>query len=598
MKAAALLPGEEIARRTARIRTRVVLAVMILWAGGIVVRLVQLQVFFHGRAKEQIAYQNQAKVKLFPERGMIRDRRGMILAQMVSLRSVFYAPPAKETRAARRTVIRKLASCLDLDEKAVAGIEAAADQRKPFIWIKRKIGLETAAAVDALRLPGVFTQEEPQRVYPQGALASHVLGGVNIDNDGLAGVEILFNDTLRGKPGEQIIYRDTYKRPYRSEQIIAPESGRDIDLTIDAVIQYIAQREIEKAVAENKAAWGAVIVSDPATGEILALANAPSYDPNLYGKADPAARMDWAYSRRIDPGSTFKIVTASAALENRKVATYETFDCRASAIDVAGGPIRDHKPFGILSFSGIIAESSNIGTIQIGRRVGAELMYRTIKDFGFGERTGIELPTESAGLVHPPDRWSRRSIDSVSVGYEVSVTPLQLLQAINIVANRGVRLAPRIIKAVDGRPRPPQADEAPPIEVISPQTAEKLIEILERAVLGGTGKAAAVPGYTVAGKTGTSQIYDPIEGKYSLSRHTASFIGFVPSNKPALSMAVVLFEPRNNAYYGGQVAAPVFRAIARPVLRYLHVFPDTAPATVHASAASAAPPAFRQEAEE
>ncbi|HQF99085.1 MAG TPA: penicillin-binding transpeptidase domain-containing protein, partial [Candidatus Aminicenantes bacterium] len=159
-------------------------------------------------------------------------------------------------------------------------------------------------------------------------------------------------------------------------------------------------------------------------------------------------------------------------------------------------------------------------------------------------------------------------------------------------------LAPRIIKAVDGRPRPPQADEAPPIEVISPQTAEKLIEILERAVLGGTGKAAAVPGYTVAGKTGTSQIYDPIEGKYSLSRHTASFIGFVPSNKPALSMAVVLFEPRNNAYYGGQVAAPVFRAIARPVLRYLHVFPDTAPATVHASAASAAPPAFRQEAEE
>lgn len=587
MNGPAIPPGEESVRRTARIRTRIVLAAMILWASGIVVRLVHLQIFYHDRAKDQIAFQNLAKQKIFPDRGTIRDRRGTILAQTVSLRSVHlqYLPSQKDSLEARMAPVAKLAPLLDLDENKVASIRAAVEQKKPFIWVKRKIDLETAARVDDLHLPGVFTQEEPRRIYPQGSLAAHVLGGVNIDNDGQAGVEILFNETLRGKPGERIIYRDTYKRPYRSEQTAAPERGRDIELTIDAVIQYIAQREIEKSVAENKAAWGAVIVSDPSSGEILAMACAPSYDPNQYGKADPVARMDWAYSRRIDPGSTFKIVTAAAALENRRVATYETFDCRAEAIDVAGGPIRDHKPYGVLSFSGIIAESSNIGTIQIGRRVGAELLYKTIKDFGFGRRTGIELPSEAAGVVHPPDEWGRRSLDSVSVGYEVSVTPLQMLQAINIVANRGVRLVPRIIKAVDGRPRQPQAGDSPPVQVISPQTAEKLIDILERAVLEGTGKTAALEGYTVAGKTGTSQIYDPIDGKYSLSRHTASFIGFVPSDKPAVSMAVVLYEPRNDAYYGGQVAAPVFREIALRVLRYLHVFPVPTNETILAAAA-------------
>ncbi|MCX6566244.1 MAG: penicillin-binding protein 2 [Candidatus Aminicenantes bacterium] len=585
MNGPAFPPGEESVRKTARIRTRIVLIAMILWASGIVIRLVHLQIFYHDRAKDQIAFQNQAKVKIFPDRGTIRDRRGTILAQMISQRSVFYAPSSKESLDARLAPLQKLIPLLELDEKTVASIQASVEQKKPFIWIKRKINLETAARVDDLLLPGIFTQEEPRRIYPQGSLAAHVLGGVNIDNGGQAGVEILFNETLLGKPGERIFYRDTYKRPYRSEQTVAPERGRDIDLTIDAVIQYIAQREIEKSVVENKAAWGAVIVSDPSTGEILAMASAPSYDPNQYGNADRVARMEWAYSRRIDPGSTFKIVTAAAALENRRVATYETFDCRPESIDVVGGPIRDHKPFGILSFSEIIAESSNIGTIQIGRRVGAELLYKTIKDFGFGERTGIELPSEAAGVVHPPDEWSRRSLDSISVGYEVSVTPLQLLQAVNIVANRGVRLVPRIIKSVAGRPRQPQAGDSPPVQVISAQTAEKLIDILERVVLEGTGTAAALKGYAVAGKTGTSQIYDPVDRKYSLSRHTASFIGFVPSDKPALSMVVVLYEPKNSAYYGGQVAAPVFREIALRVLRYLHVFPSPTNQTILASAA-------------
>ncbi len=584
MNGYAAAPGEDGLRRTARIRTRIVLAVMILWAAAIVARLVHLQVFTYDESKGQIEFQNQSETKILPDRGAIRDRNGIVLAQMVSMRSVQYSYSEKISPKQRLEAIRKVAPLLGLEEDKNESFKSLLNRKKGSLYLKRKIDPETAARIETLAVPGIIINEEPLRFYPQGSLASHILGFVNVDNEGLGGVEFRFNDVLKGKPGLRILFEDTYGRPYRSEQTEAPEAGRDIDLTIDARIQYLAQREIEKAVASNAAEWGAVIVSDPATGEILAMASAPAYDPNAYGKSAPTARFERTYRTLIDPGSTFKIVTAAAALENRKVATYETFDCSAKAIDVAGGPIRDHKPYGILSFSGIIAESSNIGTIQIGRRVGPELLYKTIRDFGFGETTGVELPAESSGLIRPPDKWTRRSIDSISVGYEISVTPLQMLQAANIVANRGIRVSPRIIKNVDGRPWMPPADLAPPAQVISPQTAEKLIDILERVVLEGTGTAAALKGYSVAGKTGTSQIFDPVDKKYSLSRHTASFVGFVPSDKPALSIIVVLFDPGNDAYYGGQVAAPVFREVARAALRILGIFPSAAPPTILAQA--------------
>ncbi|MHB8053961.1 MAG: peptidoglycan D,D-transpeptidase FtsI family protein [Candidatus Aminicenantales bacterium] len=577
--------GEESVRKTARIRTRIILIAMILWASGIVLRLVHLQIFRHAESRSQIAAQNQDKVDIFPERGTISDRNGVVLAQMVTKKSIHYNASMKESLEARMAPVKKLVPVLGLDKDAVDSIRASVERKKPFIYIKRRIDAETAAGVEGLRLPGIGLQDEPVRAYPQGRLAAHVLGYVNIDNKGQGGVEMQFDEDLRGKRGKLILYRDTYQRAYRSEQTVAPERGKDVVLTIDAVIQYIAQREIEKAVVENNAAWGAVIVSDPATGEILAMASAPSYDPNQYGRSDPQSRYERAFCAQIDPGSTFKIVTAAAALENRKVATYETFNCAENAITVAGGQIRDHKPFGVLSFSGIIAESSNIGTIQIGRRVGGELMYKTIRDFGFGARTGLDLPAELPGIVHPPDEWSRRSLDSISVGYEVSVTPLQLLQAINVIANRGVRLPPRIIESVDGRPWPPKGGPSP-VQVISAQTAEKLIDILERVVLDGTGTAAAVKGYTVAGKTGTSQIFDRVGGKYSLAHHTASFIGFAPTDKPVVSAAVVLFDPQRNAYYGGQVAAPVFREIVLCVLRHRGVFPSQEDKTILASALS------------
>ena len=576
--------GNESVRKTARIRTRVVLAIMILWASAIVIRLVHLQIFRHAQSRDQIAAQNQAKAMILPDRGTIFDRNGTVLAQMVTLKSVVYRPASDEALEDRMAPINKLIPILGLDKAAVASIRTSLQQKKPFIYVKRKIDMESAARVEDLRLPGISTEDEPIRSYPQGSLAAHVLGFVNIDNKGLAGVEMEFDEVLRGREGKRILYRDTYRRPYRSEQIEAPERGKDIVLTIDAVIQYAAQREIEKTVADHSAAWGTVIVSDPATGEILAMASAPSYDPNQYGRSDPASRYERAYCAQIDPGSTFKIVTASAALEYRKVATHETFNCAADAITVAGGAIRDHKSMGVLSFAEVIAESSNIGTIQIGRRVGGDLLYKTIRDFGFGAKTGIDLPAELPGVVHPPKDWSRRSLDAMSVGYEVSVTPLQLLQAVNIIANRGVRVQPRIIMSVDGRPWQPREGGPAPVQVISAQTAEKLIDILERVVLDGTGTAAAVKGYTVAGKTGTSQIYDRAGGKYSIAHHTASFIGFAPTDKPVLSIAVVLYDPQRNAYYGGQVAAPVFRQIALHVLRLRGIFPKFENRTIMASA--------------
>jgi cell division protein FtsI/penicillin-binding protein 2 len=579
------LPGEESVRKTARVRTRIVVCGLMLWTAGIIIRLVQLQIFSHDKANEMVTYQNRVETEILPERGTIFDRDGRIFAQIGFSPSIFFSPEAIKDPAAKMEPVKKLIPVLGLTPADVAGIRSQVEKGSKFVFIKRKIDEETAARVKALGLNGISSLEEPRRIYPQGRAAAHVLGAVNIDNKGQAGVELRYNTALRGEPGTQIIFRDGKKKDYNVEQIKAPERGRDVVLTLDATIQYIAQREIEKAVADNQAGWGVVIISEPETGEILAMASAPSYDPNRFPPANREALYERAIRTQIEPGSTFKIVTAAAALENRRVATYETFDCRAEAIDVVGGPIRDHKSFGILTFSGVIAESSNIGTIQIGRRIGSDLLYKAIKDFGFGERTGIDLPAEIRGSIRAPKDWSRRSLDSLSVGYEIAVTPLQILQAATIVANRGILIPPRIVRTVDGRPARSAEDDAAPARVISAQTAEKLIDILERVVLDGTGTAAAIPGYTVAGKTGTSQIYDPAARAYSRSRHTASFVGFVPADKPTLSMIVVLNESKTSAYYGGQVAAPVFREIALRVLRYRHVFPSFESRAVPAAAA-------------
>jgi cell division protein FtsI (penicillin-binding protein 3) len=355
----------------------------------------------------------------------------------------------------------------------------------------------------------------------------------------------------------------------------APVPGRDIRLTIDETMQYVAERELDRIARATLANWGAVIVSRPDTGEILAMASYPTYDPNLYSSAGDAARYNRAIQHSFEPGSTFKVVTASAALAHHTVGLRETFDCGKDDLDIPGRPIRDHKPFGVLTFPEIVINSSNKGIAQVGKRVGDLSLYDMAASLGFGRKTGIDLAGEEAGRLKSVSGWSRRTLYSLSMGYEIMATPLQILQAVNAVANRGVLVPPRIILNVSdpGEPlqRRPSSDTR---RVLPEEAAQALTGILERVVLEGTGVQAKLDGYRVAGKTGTTQKWDPALRAYSPQRHTASFVGFAPADKPVLSVIVVVDEPKGEAYYGGDVAAPVFREVIKNALRELGLFPE------------------------
>ncbi len=557
-------------RKQARLRTRIVALFCTLWLLIIVVRLVQIQVFGHARAEARVNEQNRSQTDILPRRGTIYDRQGRILALSLPARSVYYITNPADPIPARIEPIRRLAGALGLTAKELEKIESQIRANAGRVWLKRKIGPAAAAHVFNRKL-GIVYQEETKRSYPLGTLAAQVLGGVNIDEKGVSGIELKFNAVLQGKKGQTMAFRDALKHEYYYEVIEEPENGRDIVLTLDATIQFYAQSSIQKAVAETGAAWGTAIVSDPGTGDILAMATSPGFDPNEY-PAQPEADFNRAVRHMYEPGSTFKIVTAAAALENRVVTPADTFDCRKGSIDVAGGAIRDHQQMGVLSFAEVITNSSNIGTIMIGQRLSEEQLFRMINVFGFGRRTGIELPAEATGRLAPLGQWSRRSQPSLSIGYEIQVTPIQVLQAMNIVANRGRFVPPRIVKSIQGSRL--RSTESQPAVVLSPGVSETLAGILERAVNEGTGKAARPEGFDAAGKTGTTQKFDTALKAYSTLRHTASFVGFVPADKPVLSIIVVLDDPRTEEQYGGQLAAPVFREIALRSLRTLGIRPD------------------------
>ncbi len=556
-------------RKQARLRTRIIAAFCAFWFLAIVVRLVQIQVFGHTRAVARVIDQNQGKTDIQPRRGTIYDRQGRILALSLPARSVYYLPNPADPIPARIEPIRRLAGSLGLSAADLEKIESQIRANARRVWIKRKIDPDIAARVFNKKL-GIVYWEESKRLYPLGSQAAHVLGGVDIDEKGISGIELKFNAVLQGKKGLAMVLRDALNREYHYEVIKEPENGRDIWLTLDETIQFYAQSAIQKAVAETGAAWGTAIVSSPATGEILAMATSPGFDPNAY-PALPEADYNRAVRHMYEPGSTFKIVTAAAALENRVVTLADTFDCGKGSIDVAGGPIRDHRQMGVLSFAEVITNSSNVGTIMVGQRLRPEQLHHMIDLFGFGRRTGIELPAEATGALSPVGKWSRRSQASLSIGYEIMATPIQMLQAMNVVANRGLLVPPRLVKSIQGsRPRPAEAASA---GVLSHDVGENLAGILKRAVGEGTGKAARPEGFDVAGKTGTTQKFDTVLKAYSTKRHTASFVGFVPADKPVLSIIIVLDDPRTEEQYGGQLAAPVFREIALRSLRLIGVRP-------------------------
>jgi len=551
-------------------RIIILTSLLVIWACGLVLRLIQLQIIEHATLKAQVAEQNHNTVKVFPERGTIFDRKGNILARSLPRKSVFYTPFKEEPYSFQCQIIDKLKGVLDLSDRELWVIKNRIKENAPFIWVKRKIYPEQEEKIKNMHLGGIHLLEENKRFYPQGKLAAHLLGRVDIDDIGASGVEREYNSILEGTIGKRLMLMDAKRRDYRMETMEEPEPGRDLVLTIDETIQYIAERELGRAVQESEANWGTIIIGEPYTGEILAMANYPTYNLNSLPSIPTLLDRNAAIHHLFEPGSTFKVITASGAIETNSVPLDETFDCSKGSIYVAGKAIRDYHRFETLSFPEVIIHSSNVGTVQIGQRTGEDTIYKTIKAFGFGQRTGIDLPAEEKGTFRTLDRWTKISVSSLSIGYEISVTAIQMLQAINTVANRGIVIPPRVVKKILV-----SADEAKekPIRtkrVISEKTALILTSILHNVTLKGTGKAAQIKGYRVAGKTGTAQKYDRSKSSYSSTSHIASFIGFAPVENPALSIVVVIDEPKGQ-YYGGQVAAPVFREVASQVLRYLRI---------------------------
>jgi cell division protein FtsI/penicillin-binding protein 2 len=543
----------------------------ILWIGVLVLRLIQLQVIDHVKLKAEAIHQNQNINKIKPKRGSIFDRNMTILARSVPRYSVFSQPLEGESHSAQLARVKKIGGILQLNSSKLRSIRAQIDKDANFIWLARKIEEKRANQLMNMNINGIYLMEENKRFYPQGSRAAHVLGRVDIDETGVSGIEYRYNTTLQGVEGEGLISRDAKRRRYHFETLKAPVDGKDLVLTLDETIQYIAEKELKNAVLLSQAEWGTAIISEPSSGEILAIANYPTYDLNHLPNPPTKLDRNKAVHHTYDPGSTFKIITVSAAVENKSVGFEETFDCRPGYVVYAGNTFWDHERLGLLSFPEVFIHSSNVGSIFVGQRVGEENLFRAIKQFGFGQRTGIDLPAEERGLLNPLENWTKISVASHSIGYEISVTPIQMLQALNVIANHGVIVPPKAVKKIHASdmeaPSPHAYDR-----VISEETAAIVRNILLDVVDSGTGKPAQIPGYTVFGKTGTAQKYDRDAKRYLSSAHIASFVGVVEDSRPLFSIIVVVDDPKGH-YYGGQVAAPVFREIAKNILRYLCIPP-------------------------
>lgn len=552
-----------------------------LWMGVIWGRLVQLQVFRYTDYLARAQRQQQRTIEVTPKRGVLYDRNYRELAMSAEVDSAFAVP-------SEITDPNLVASLLaPVVQESPAELLERLGASRSFCWIKRKLDAEEAARIRSLNLKGVYFLKENKRFYPKRELAAHILGYVGIDENGMAGIEYAVDGLIRGRPGKLLIQTDARRRWY-SRRERAAEAGANVVLTIDEKIQYIVERELARAMEETHAQAGTILIQDPNTGELLALANAPTFNPNRYAEASPEARIDLAASAAYEPGSTFKIFTVSAALEEGLTRPEETVDCQMGAIYLAGHRIRDHKPFGVLTVAQILRYSSDVGAIKIGLRLGERKFYDYIRAFGFGSPTHIELPGENRGLVRSWENWSKISIGSISMGQELGVTPLQLTTAVSAIANGGLLHRPQIVREVFRAGAAPQ-ELAPPSSrrAISPRTAALLRQMLEGVVIGGTGVTAKLNGYTAAGKTGTAQKIDE-SGAYSHSKFVASFVGFAPVNNPAVTVLVVLDTPVGR-YHGGEVAAPVFKRVTEQVLAYLDV-PRDLPVTPRRMLTEAKPP--------
>jgi cell division protein FtsI (penicillin-binding protein 3) len=541
-------------------------ALLFFWSGLIGLRLVQLQIIRYGDWLQRAQRQQQRTIPVSPRRGIIYDRNGHELAMSVSVDSVFAVPgeiPDPENTA------NLLARVVHGDAREIVARLKASHS---FAWIARKVDGETSERLRAMNLRGIYFQKEPKRFYPKRELAAQTIGYVGVDDEGLGGIEHAFDARLHGTPGKMLITMDARRKWFgRVER--QPDPGDNVVLTIDEKIQYIVEKELEQAMRDTRAEAGTVVVQNPRTGEILALANRPTFNPNIYKDAAVTALKNRAVSDIYEPGSVFKIVTYSSALEEHLVKPEDPIDCQGGVITVGGIRIHDLHKMGVVPIKDALAHSSDVAAVKVGMRVGDERFYNYIRGFGFGQQTGIELPGETKGMAKPVNRWSKVSIGAMSIGQEIGVTALQLASMVSSIANDGVYTPPRLVAGVLPPRKTPQMvafQRAQQHRVISTLTAAQMKRMLEGVVLFGTGRRAILDGYTSAGKTGTAQKIDPNTGTYSRTRYVATFAGFAPVNNPALTIVVSL-DSAVGLHQGGQISAPVFARIAQQVLAYMNV---------------------------
>lgn len=516
--------------------------------------------------------QHKVLIELEPRRGAIYDRNMYKLAFNINVDSAFAIPKEIEEKD-KPNIARRLASILGEDEGFIL---ERLSRKKGFVWIKRKISDAESQRVKAEKLKGIELIRESKRCYPNSRMASHVIGFAGMDNAGLEGIEAFYDKYLKGRPGFRLTARDAKRRFLMSEdeKFLAPVNGLNLILNIDEVIQTIAERELDIAYAKYHPKGAIIIVMDPNTGEVLALANRPAYDLNAFFDSTIDSRRDRAITDFFEPGSVFKIVTASCVLEKKVVGLQDKFFCENGKYFIAGHVLHDHQPHGTMTFKEVIEKSSNIGTIKAAQRLAPQDLYTYERLFGFGQITGIDLAGEVEGVTPPLQKWSKTTMTALPMGQELTATPIQLACAISVIANGGMLVRPWIVREIQDEKGETIASFSPEQKrrVISPETARLMKEVLKGVVETGTGTLAKLESYTAAGKTGTAQKVEPT-GVYSHSKFFASFIGFAPVQNARVAIAVCLDEPRP-LYFGGVVSAPVFKRVAEDTLRYMGVEPD------------------------
>jgi cell division protein FtsI (penicillin-binding protein 3) len=565
-------PRPRAPRADGAFRVRIVGVLAVVVFASVAGRAAKLQLVDGARYREAAERQASVSAQIHAKRGVIKDRRGAELSITVDVDSVFAEPRRIRDRPA---AARALAPVLGLSR---ADLEKRLSMDRAFLYLRRRVDTGTAERVRALGIDGVGIRAEPKRFYSNIELAAHVLGFTGWDGLGKAGIERTFDGDLRGRSYEVPSLRDALGKKVFAEGVV-PQSaleGSDVHLTLDGDIQHAAEEALERAVSAHRAKAGTAIVMDPHDGDVLAMASYPTYNPNNLGKSDANDRLNRAISAVYEPGSTLKMVTIAAALEAGLVEPSTTIDCEGGKWRVGGRTIGDSShEYDELTVTEILKVSSNICAAKIGFLLGKKDLHAALGSFGFGVRTGIELPGEVDGLIRPYEAWREITLANVAFGQGVAVTPIQIAQATSVIANGGFLVRPRLVAEVVDKSGERTAI-APPkkARVISEATARRVARMMVEVTReGGTAEGAVVPGFAVAGKTGTAQKIDPVTKAYSHELHVSSFVGFVPADRPEVVILVLVDEPSAGSSYGGVVAAPAFSEIAVAALAALEVFP-------------------------